>query len=99
MSETPTLISGLRDIEQIEQEPLVERMVAESTYRLLEHATARHKHRPALDFHLHATAHERGVSLTYDALFRKVTQTANMNRPILRVMADEDPAYIADLGS
>lgn len=72
-------IRGLRDIEALEQEmPFEQRVRARSTYELLRHAAERFDDRVAIQFLRDGTADEEPVSLTYRALFARVTQAANL---------------------
>jgi fatty-acyl-CoA synthase len=70
-------IKTLRDIQLIEQTPLVERDLPASTYELIRRSAARQPDAPALSFILQGTADEAPYRLTYGQLLGKITQTAN----------------------
>lgn len=70
-------ITSLRDIQRLEETPLEARDLPASTYDLLARSAARHPHAPALSFILQGHAEEQPYRLSYQALFARVTQTAN----------------------
>jgi fatty-acyl-CoA synthase len=72
------LIASLADTMRIEQVPLAERPMAQSTFDLLRRAAAEHRDRPALVFVPKGTAGEPPFAYTYDQLLRRVTRAANL---------------------
>lgn len=70
-------IHSLADIEKIEQTPLAQRDLPNSTYELIGRSAQRTPDAPALTFLLQASADEQPFTLSYRELFAKITQTAN----------------------
>lgn len=70
-------VSGLKDLEQLEQTPFEQLNLPASTYALLEEAKQQHGDRTALRFLLEGKTDELGITYSYNELFAKITQTAN----------------------
>ena len=70
-------VSGLKDLELLEQTPFEQLDLPTSTYALLEEAKQQHGDRTAMRFLLEGKVDEEGVTYSYNELFAKVTQTAN----------------------
>jgi fatty-acyl-CoA synthase len=70
-------IKTLRDIQQIEQTPLAERDLPNSTYELIRRSAALQGDAPALSFILQGNVDEQAYRLSYRQLLGKITQTAN----------------------
>lgn len=70
-------VSGLKDLEQLEQTPFEQLNLPASTYALLEDAKQQFGERTALRFLLEGKADEKGFDYSYSELFGKITQTAN----------------------
>lgn len=70
-------VSGLKDLEQLEQTPFEQLNLPASTYALLEDAKQQFGERTALRFLLEGKADEKGFAYSYSELFGKITQTAN----------------------
>lgn len=70
-------IKTLRDIQQIEQNPLTERDLPTSTYELIRRSAALQGDAPALSFILQGNVDEPAYRLSYRQLLGKITQTAN----------------------
>ncbi|MCM2312839.1 MAG: acyl-CoA synthetase [Steroidobacteraceae bacterium] len=72
------LIATRADVARIERTPLAEQYAVASTYDLLRQAAAEHGPREALVFVPQGSADEPPFVYSYDALFRRVTQAANV---------------------
>jgi fatty-acyl-CoA synthase len=72
------LIAKVADVERIELKALTEQYQTENTYDLLRQAAAQHGEREALVFVPKGTADEPPFVYSYAALFRRVTQAANL---------------------
>jgi fatty-acyl-CoA synthase len=70
-------VSGVKDLEQLEQTPFEQLNLPASTYALLEEAKQQHGDRTALRFLLEGKTDEQGITYSYNELFAKITQTAN----------------------
>jgi len=71
-------IATQADVEAIEQVPLGERNLPESTYAMLRRGAARHPDKIALRFFLRGAAYERSDDWTFTELFGRITQAANL---------------------
>jgi len=78
MTASSALIASRADVARIEQSPLTERHLAQSTYDLLRQAAAEHGGRQALVFVPKGSADETPFVYTYDQLLGRVTQAANL---------------------
>lgn len=87
-----TGITGLHDIETVEQDELLATAPA-STYELIRRSAEKHADLPALSFFLSVEAHRAPERWTYAELLRDINRTANM---FARMGADKDTviAYI-----
>ncbi len=77
MTTTTQEIRSLADIQTIEQTPLAQRELPNSTYQLIGRSALRAPDAPALTFLLQASDDEKPFTLSYSELFAKITQTAN----------------------
>jgi len=81
MSKATELSRGIAtqaDVEAIEQVPLGERTLPESTYAMLRRSAGRHPDKIALRFFLRGAAYERSVDWTFKELLGRITQAANL---------------------
>lgn len=70
-------ISSLADIHTLEQVPVSELSLPNSSYQLLQDAAATYQDKIALRFLPHANLDEHSITFSYRQLFAAVTQTAN----------------------
>lgn len=81
MSKATDLSRGIAtqaDVEAIEQVPLGERTLPESTYAMLRQSAGRHPDKIALRFFLRGAAYKRSVDWTFKELLGRITQAANL---------------------
>jgi len=81
MSQATELSRGIAtqaDVEAIEQIPLGERTLPESTYAMLRRSARRHPDKIAVRFFLRGAAYERSVDWTFKELLGRITQAANL---------------------
>ncbi|NBC86923.1 MAG: acyl-CoA synthetase [Bacteroidetes bacterium] len=81
MSTATNLSEGIAtqaDVEAIEQVPLRERNLPESTYAMLRQGAARHPEKTALQFFLRGAAYERSDDYSFEELVGRITQAANL---------------------
>ncbi len=77
MTTTAQEIGSLADIQAIEQTPLAQCNLPNSTYELIKRSAQRTPNAQALTFLLQASDDEQPFTLNYRELFEKITQTAN----------------------
>lgn len=73
-------IASLADILRIESVPIEERSVPPTPYEMLRRGASRAPKQPALSFFLDAARFDRPHVWTHEALFRQITQAANLFR-------------------
>ncbi|MEM1143063.1 MAG: acyl-CoA synthetase [Pseudomonadota bacterium] len=71
-------ITCLADVEQFEAVPPQDRWRGRNTYDLLARSAARYADRPAFKFQYTSAVDEEPHTVSYEELFKRVTQTANM---------------------
>ncbi|KQW64915.1 acyl-CoA synthetase [Variovorax sp. Root411] len=75
-------IASLADVLRIESVPLSERSVPQTPYEMLRQGASLAPTQPALSFFLDAERFDRPHVWTHEALFRKITQAANLFRSL-----------------
>jgi fatty-acyl-CoA synthase len=73
-----TEVATLADIEALEQVPLAERDLPESTYAMLRQGAADAPQKTALQFFLRGAAYRQSVDWTFAELMERITQAANL---------------------
>lgn len=73
-----TEVATLADIEALEQVPLAERDLPESTYAMLRQGAADAPQKTALQFFLRGAAYRQSVDWTFAELTDRITQAANL---------------------
>ena len=70
-------IASLKDIEQVEATPLVQRNLPHSTYEMLRRGAARAPQNPALAFFVSVEKYREPFVWSYQRLLGDITRTAN----------------------
>jgi len=78
MTNDPTIVASMADIEAIEKIPFEQRVAVDNTYDLIKASAERHAERTAITFLPAGNADEEPVILTYADLLARVNQTANL---------------------
>ncbi len=78
MTDDPTIVASMADIEAIEKIPFEQRVAIDNTYDLIKASAERHGERTAITFLTAGDADEDPVVLTYVDLLARVNQTANL---------------------
>ncbi len=70
-------VTTIADVVAIEQVPIEDRGLANSTYQLLQDAARLYGHRLAISFLMNGSSDEKSIDISYRELYHRVTQTAN----------------------